>query len=120
MTTRIGFAEFDAKGVPFDAHVGWAEFDVIGVPFNVNVGWAQFDALGQPFNVCVGWAELDCRSPNDAPIPPFRPGGGTRRYHSDTEKQYQIPVDSEEEDEEAIILTILMEIAKNELLDLYS
>lgn len=95
------------------ARVGWAEFDATGP--SVNVGWCEFDTLANPFKVCVGWAELDCLSPTADPTPPYRPGGGTRRYHSHRKQNYEIPVIANEDEEEEIILKILMEIARDEL-----
>lgn len=96
--------------------VGFAEFDALAAPYGVNVGWAEFDALGAAYQVCVGWAELDCLSPSADPVPPFRPGGGVRRYHSEHKRNYEVPVDPvDEAEEEDIILRVLMEIAKHEL-----
>ena len=97
-----------------DVRVGFAEFDALAAP--VYVGWAEFDALGAPYGVCVGWAELDCLSPTDQPVPPFSRGGSVRRYHSAAKKNYEIPVMVDEDEEEQIVMQILMEIAKNELL----
>lgn len=96
-----------------DVRIGFAAFDATGP--SVNVGWCEFDALANQFNVCVGWAEFDCRSPTDEPVPPYRPGGGVARYHSARKQAYDIPVDIDADEEEDIIMTILLEIARAEL-----
>lgn len=94
------------------ASIGWAEFDALGSR-QTSIGWAEFDTRG--VGCFVGWAELDCLSPNDNPVPPFIPGGGTTRYHSAKQRRYDIPVDVDEDEEEQIVLQILMEIAAREL-----
>jgi hypothetical protein len=96
--------------------IGFAEFDALAPPCHVSIGWCEFDAIGAPCEVAIGWVEFDCRSPNNAAVPPYRPGGGVTRYHSDSKKQYNVPVDDFEGDEEEIIMSILMEIAQHVLL----
>lgn len=138
MSVSVGSAEFDAASsavyvgwAAFDgaatasASIGWAEFDTLASGVSIGwaeldtqaagacVGWAEFDAGA--LAVHVGWCELDCQSPTANPIPPYSPGGGVTRYHSYADKQYSVPVEIDEDEEEQIILQILMEIASHEL-----
>lgn len=79
----------------------------------VRIGYAEFDALAPPFGVKIGWAEFDARSPDNKPVPVYQPGGGVKRYYSNSRKKYNIPLvaDIGHDEEEEIIIAILMEIA---------
>lgn len=93
-----------------DARVGAAEFDALGQ--SVCVGWCEFDATAA-FDCRVGWVEFDCLAPMQI-TPPFYPGGGQSRYHDYSEKQYEMSLAIDEDDEE-IVLIALMELAQNVL-----
>jgi hypothetical protein len=90
--------------------VGWGGLDVQASPMRVNVGWSQLDVQARPFRVHVGWSELDAKSPTAEPVPIYHPGAGVARYHYDSSRQYDIPLNVEPDDEEEIIHAILMEI----------
>lgn len=95
-----------------DARIGWAEFDAAATPYQVNVGWAQFDTIGVPFNVRVGWAQFDCQ----VPVPVKKSATlfyapGQMAYKEAETIEIQIEAD-DEEDEEAVVLTLMMEFAK--------
>lgn len=97
-----------------DVRIGWAEFDAEATPYQVNVGWAQFDATGIPFNVCVGWAQFDCQVPVPTSVKKpatlfYAPG---QMAYKESQK-IEIPITADdEEDEEAVIITLMMELAK--------
>lgn len=90
--------------------VGWAALDAQAPPMRVSVGWSALDAREKPFRVCVGWSELDARAISDAPVPNYYPGAGVDRYHSHAQRQYDIPLDIDMDDEEDVIAALLVEI----------
>lgn len=107
MTARVRWASFDTAAL--QARVRWSEFDT-QMPKRARLHWAEFNVLAPAGKARVRWAEFDVRSPIASPIPPYVPGGGVGRYHSDSLQKYDIPVDPGA-DEDEIILAILMEIA---------
>jgi hypothetical protein len=112
MSALVGFGELDTESTV--TSVGFAEFDTLSS--GAGVGWCEFDTHG---GACyVGWVEFDCGSPITNPVPPFYPGDDVKRYHDHSREQYDIPVTANEDEEEEILMVILMEIAKNELLEM--
>lgn len=110
---RIGCCEFDTIAV-CDVRVGHCEFDSAS-GFDAHIGMCEFDARAT--EAIIGFVEFDTQSETHAAIPQFGAGGGTSRYYSYSRNRYDIPVsDVDEEDEERIVIEILMEIAKHELI----
>lgn len=104
-----------------DVRIGWAEFDATAAPFEVRVGWAEFDATASAIDVRVGWAVFDAAAPVDATAPAVRTTYSTqairkkRRRPDEATEIYVIPVDmTDEDDEEAVILAILLEVCRYE------
>ena len=95
--------------------VSWAEFDATATP--VTVSWAEFDTKATNVDVVVSWAEFDVgvpAAPNKPKTwpPVYAPGVRLDSYYNYSNKQYEIPVDVDLDEEDDIIATILIELAQ--------
>lgn len=104
-----------------DVRISWAELDAAAQPVHVAVSFVEFDVVANPRHVALSFAEFDATQPvGITPMPTVPPANGIKRWYGATHHSYynpeldrfEIPIDGEEDDEEAVVMTLLLEIAK--------
>jgi hypothetical protein len=101
-----------------DVSISWATLDVESP--DVVVSWAEFDTRAVVVDVAVSWAQFDVAVPvapiqKPKPPPVYAPGVSLSSYYDDANKQYNIPIDVDPDDEDDIIATILIQLAHHVL-----
>ena len=106
LDVSVGFAQFDALTPPLQVNIGFAQFDVLQVkpvfiPTTYGFGGGGISGLITSINANASRADKRQES--------------MRRFYDYEKNAFAVSLDVEHDNEEEIMMTILMQIAAEEL-----